>query len=414
MPDIDVRFYLAIFLRRLPYFVTIVVAAAAIAIAAAYMLPRVYRASAKILLEAPQISTELARSTVSTNAIEQLEIIQQQILTRDNLSALADRLDIYGDERDKISDADLVRDMQSRVSFEQLQLDTSRPGEGATIFNVSFDAETPELAAKAVNEISAFILNSNIRARTDRAENTTQFFNNEVIRLGADLKRIEADILKFKNDNMEALPDGLDFRRTKQNAQQERLLLLEREEAELRSRRNSLIRMYDTTGQAAGPGPVSPEQQQLQDLNRALSEQLAIFSETSPNVVALRARIAALQEVLRSRTEVGVDRKTGFSDLDLQLSDIDGRLAFIAKERPAIARDIAELTKEIDATPGNETVLNALERNRTNIQTQYNAAMARLAEASTGEQIETLAKGARFSLLEPATPPERADKSKSS
>jgi len=143
-------------------------------------------------------------------------------------------------------------------------------------------------------------------------------------------------------------------------------------------------------------------------LNRALSEQLAIFSETSPNVVALRARIAALQDVLRSRTAVGVDRKTGFSDLDLQLSDIDGRLSYIAKERPTIARDIAELTKEIDATPGNETVLNALERNRTNIQTQYSAALARLAEASTGEQIETLAKGARFSLLEPATPPERA------
>ena len=192
-----------------------------------------------------------------------------------------------------------------------MQLDTSRPGEGATIFNVSFDAETPELAAKAVNEIVAFILNSNIRARTDRAENTTQFFNNEVIRLGAELKRVEADILKFKNENKDALPDGLDFRRTKQNAQQERLLLLEREEAELRSRRNSLIRMYDTTGQVAGPGPVTPEQQQLQDLNRALSEQLAIFSETSPNVVALRARIAALQEVLRSKTAVGVDRKTG-------------------------------------------------------------------------------------------------------
>ena len=70
--------------------------------------------------------------------------------------------------------------------------------------------------------------------------------------------------------------------------------------------------------------------------------------------------------------------------------------------------EIAQLTKSIDATPGNETVLNSLERNRTNVQTQYNAAIARLAEASTGEQIEVLAKGPRFSLVEPATPPERA------
>ena len=226
--------------------------------------------------------------------------------------------------------------------------------------------------------------------------------------LGAELKRLEADILKFKNENMDALPDGLEFRRTKQSAQQERLLLLEREEADLRSRRNSLVQMYDTTGQVASAAPITLEQQQLQDLNRALSEQLAIFSETSPIVIALRARIAALQDVLRSKQAAGADRKTGFSELDLQLSDIDGRLGFIAKERLSITRDIAELTKAIDATAGNETVLNSLDRNRSNIQTQYNAAVARLAEASTGEQIEILAKGPRFSLVEPATPPERA------
>jgi succinoglycan biosynthesis transport protein ExoP len=408
MVDLDFRFYLTIFLRRLPYFLAIVVMAAAIAVVAAYLLPKVYRASAKILLEAPQISTELARSTVSTNPIEQLEIIQQQIMTRDNLLALASRLKIYGNNPAKISEADAVRDMQSRVGFEQLQLDTSRPGEGATIFNVSFDAETPELAARVVNEIAALILNSNTRVRTDRAENTTRFFNDEVVRLGSELKQVEADILKFKNENKDALPDGLDFRRTKQNAQQERLALLEREEAELRSRRNSLVQTYDATGQVASAAPVTLEQQQLQDLNRALSEQLAIFSETSPNVVALRSRIAALQDRLRSEQTAGGDRKSGLSELDLQLSDIDGRISFIAKERSSITLDIAELTKAIDATPRNETVLNSLERNRANIQTQYNAAIARLAEASTGEQIEVLAKGPRFSLVEPAIPPQYA------
>ena len=103
-------------------------------------------------------------------------------MTRDKLLALADRLGVYGDKPGKISDADVVRDMQSRVGFEKLEMDTSRPGEGATIFNVHFDAGTPELAAKVVNEIVAFVLNSNIRVRTDRAENTTQFFNNEATR----------------------------------------------------------------------------------------------------------------------------------------------------------------------------------------------------------------------------------------
>jgi hypothetical protein len=52
--------------------------------------------------------------------------------------------------------------------------------------------------------------------------------------------------------------------------------------------------------------------------------------------------------------------------------------------------------------------LNSLERKRTNIQAQYTNATAMLAQASTGEQIETASKGGgRFSLVEPAVAPEK-------
>ena len=44
-------------------------------------------------------------------------------------------------------------------------------------------------------------------------------------------------------------------------------------------------------------------------------------------------------------------------------------------------------------------------RGRDNIQAQYNLAVSKLSEAATGEQIELSAKGSRFTLVEPATPP---------
>jgi uncharacterized protein involved in exopolysaccharide biosynthesis len=68
---------------------------------------------------------------------------------------------------------------------------------------------------------------------------------------------------------------------------------------------------------------------------------------------------------------------------------------------------LAALSASSAATPANEIVLNALEREYANEQTLYNAAVARLAEASTGEQIEVRFKGERLSLMEPALPPER-------
>ncbi|MBP1887297.1 GumC family protein [Sinorhizobium mexicanum] len=413
MRDVDLRFYISILWRRLPYVLTITILALAISVLVARALPPVYRASAKILVEAPQIPADLARSTVPTTAVDQFQIIQQQITTREYLLALADKLDFYGNNLsgeklsggEELSSEDIVEDMRSRITFEQL--DSLSAKTGTSIFDVSFEAGEPVLAAKTVNELVAMILRSNQRQRTDRAGDTLRFFDREVARLGSELNRLEADILKFKSKNKDTLPESLDFRRRQQISQQERLTLLEREEAALRSRRSSLTDAYATGTPSAVSGPVTPEQQMLQDLNRALAEQLAIFSENSPNIIALRARIVSLQRGLMSNqaTDTSASKKA-LSGLELQLSDTDQRLEIIGREKTAITQSIADLTQSIVATPASETALNSLERNRLNVQTQYNAAIARRAEALIGEQIELRSDGGRFSLLEPASPPQ--------
>jgi hypothetical protein len=48
-------------------------------------------------------------------------------------------------------------------------------------------------------------------------------------------------------------------------------------------------------------------------------------------------------------------------------------------------------------------------RDHQNLQAQYDAAIARLADASTGQQIELLLKGERLSVIEQAVPPQTAE-----
>ncbi len=401
MADLDLRFYLAIFLRRLPYFIAIVVAVTAIGAAAAVMMPRTYRAEATILFEAPQIPELAARGPSPVNALEQLQVVRQRVTTRENLLALADRTNVYGDARADLSDSEIARDMQERLHFDQVQ--TDERGAGATVFNVTFDDGKPELAAEVVNEFVSLILDRNTRLRAGRAQGATQFFSDEAARLVAELRRAEDRILKFKNGHGDSLPDGLEFRRARQGALQERLVTLEREEADLRFRKADL-----SAGRSEGSAPLAPEQQQLLDLNRALSEQLSVFTEDSPNVVALRERIARLQERMQSGSDGDVGRNSGdISPLGLQVAEIGERIRLIRNEKEAIAGQVERLTRSIEATPSTETALSALERDRDNVQAQYNSAVARLAEATTGEQIELLSKGPQFSLVEAATPPEK-------
>ena len=407
----DIRFYFFVFARRLPQILAIAATIAALGIVVICLLPSKYRASAEILVEAPQISATLAPSTVPNNAVEQLGIYQQEITTREHLLELASRFHVFGSKRAEMSEYQIVRTMRDRTTFDLVS--NASNGSGATVFSVSFEDPDPKIAAAIVNEFVSLILQKNRRVRNGRAEETLAFFSSEVSRLNDELKKQDAEILKFENENRDALPDSLDSRRVQQSTAQQRLQMLEWEEAGLRNRRNSLIEMYQSTGDTGPAAVLTPEQQTLQDLKRTLADQLVVFSETSPNIVALKARIADMQKSIRqgvtteSRTTETMKTKAAPSQLDLQLSDIDERLEFIGKERVSINQALASLARTIAATPTNETALNAMERTRQNTQSQYAAAVERYAAASTGKEIEADAKGERFSVVEPAIAPDR-------
>ncbi|MDB5527020.1 MAG: Lipopolysaccharide biosynthesis chain length determinant protein [Devosia sp.] len=397
---IDFGFYLLLFRRRLPLFLVTAVLAGAAFMMAVLLWPPTYQATAKILVESPQIPTDLAKSTVPTSAGEQFQIIQQDLLSRDNLLSLADRIGVYAG-RSEMSRTDMFDDMTRRVSIVPTAIASGDGGPAATVFSISFKADQPKLAADLVNDLVTMILNKDVRLRTERATDTVTFFTEETESLDKRLRELDGRVLAFKNEHINALPDSIDFRRDQQIAQQQRLLLLTQEEASLRKRQTDI--------NTRAPGVVSavassPEEQNLQSLRQSLAQQQSVFAEDSPTIETLRRRIATLEAAMATPAPAGAN--VPLSSRDVELADIKDRLGAIAEERATIETTIADLTKSIDQTPGNETVLNSMQRDHQNLQAQYDAAIARLAEASTGQQIELLLKGERLSLIESALPPQ--------
>jgi polysaccharide biosynthesis transport protein len=407
--NVDLKFYLSIFMRRVPYFVVIVALLSAIGIAVASMLPPVYRSTAAILVESQQIPGDLARSTVPVNPIEQIQIIEQRLMTRANILTLANRFNIYAAQPGVTAD-DIVSDMRSRVTFTPAGGGGNNTP-GATIINVSFSSENPTEAADITNELVTLILQENVSLRTGRAGDTLDFFENEVERLSGEMERLSQRIMEFQSRNDTALPDSLAFRRNQQTLLQERMLQLEREASALQDNRARTVRIYERTGQIAGMTEArSPAEAELADLRRELSRQRVIYAASNPRIRLLESRIAALETEVAEQNALLDDEDEGMSPLDLQLADIDGRLEFIAEEKARMEADLAELEESIQATPANALVLEGLEREYRNVQGQYNAAVERLAAASMGERIEVMSKGERFTLVEPAVAPTSPEK----
>lgn len=404
----DLRFYVSRFLRRIHYFLLIAVLGAVAGISLATMLPPKYLAQARLLVESEQIPDELAASTVQVAAREQLQIIQQRILTRATLLEMANRLSIYRGQqgRDALDPDQIVEDLRSRIRITLPESRGRGSSGGAALVTVSFTADTAPLAATVANDIVTMILNENVQMRTGTSSQTLAFFEEEVRRLDLALAAAGAKILEFKTRNQEALPDGLEFRRTQMASREERLVQLDRDLTRLRERRDRLVTLYETTGQV-GPvadAPQTPEQRQLASMQAELQNLLLVLSPTNPRVTMLQARIAQLEGQVAAQSSGG-NPQAGLSAYQVQLNDIDAEIESIEAEKTRVTEEMAGLQKAIDATPRNAIALEALERDYANIQIQYNQAVSRRASAQTGDLIETLSKGGRISVIEQAVVP---------
>jgi polysaccharide biosynthesis transport protein len=407
MGSLDLKYYMAVFRRRLPYFLVITTLLSAAAITTAYILPPVYESSASMLVEPQQIPGQLAEATAEVNPFEQVQIIEQRLMTRANLYDLAQRLGLYADEPD-LSVGQIIADMRDRIEFIGFEPDpTIKPDTpGAMIIGVSFLAPTPQFAAKGANELVSLILQENVRLRTDRASDTLDFFTGEVERLQAALEAQSKKIAEFKTENVAALPDSMDSRRAQQEREEQRLLDLQREEAALKNQRATLIWVFERTGRASTSVALSPEEEELQSLRSQLLQQQAIYKENSPAIRVLQTRIAALeglvaeQQASRALPDANGEAAKPLTELEVELAPIDEQLRYIAEERATIEKTLAELEASIQATPRNEMALTDLEREFTNLQRQYDGAVAALGQAQVGERIEVLSKGQRFTLIE--------------
>lgn len=410
----DLKFYLALFLRRLPYFLIFVTLGTALGVTLARILPPVYLAEARLVVESEQIPDELAASTVRTEATEQLEIIQQRILTRDRLLEMANRLQIYaaapGGAAGRLAPDEIVEDMRARIRIVTTGGKQIRGPIQATIVTVSFEAPTAALSATVTNEVVTMILQENISMRTTVAGQTLEFFVQEVARLDQELATRGAAILRFKEANKDALPDSLEFRRTQQAAIQERLLQMDRDAAALKDRRTRLVALYESTGrvETVATAVQTPEARQLQALREQLSSALVVLSPGNPKVRILQAQITSLEAVVAGQAAglaPTVAENPALSTYQLQLGDIDGQLVFITTQREQLTPQLDALRISIEATPGNAIALDTLDRDYANTRAQYDQAAANKARAETGDIIEALAKGQRISVIEQAIAP---------
>ena len=277
--------YFAIAKRRLLYlFVPFVVILVLGSLVVAIQRP-LYQAAGKVLVETQDIPADLVRPTITDTANQRIQVIQQRIMTRDNLLEIVKKFGLFPSQQRWMSSSQLLDLMRERTKLKLVDLDLPTQQNNLTIaFTLSFDYENAEIATQVANELLTLVLNEDARNRTNRAAETTKFLEQETKRLQGVVASIEAKITEV---TLKAHPDNPDSDASSQ---------IKQRREELAKERLELVRKS------------------------------SLYSAGHPEVKALKKRIAALETIVSQEPEKSQVSPQGLDVLKLQLTSAEANL----------------------------------------------------------------------------------------
>jgi polysaccharide biosynthesis transport protein len=421
---IDFKYVFRVLRRRFYQFFLPFILLSAVGTAVVMSLPAIYSADAKILVESQQIPDSLVKSTVTALASERLQVIQQRVLTRDNLLTMVDKFSLFSN-RKNLSRTDIVDLMRNRILFQPIdfQLPSAKRNDKlTTAFAIQFDYEDPALVEKVTNELVKFILEEDVRARSSRASDTTKFLQRESQRLSNELSLIQNQISDFKLQNTETLPEKLAFNMSLLERTERTIGDLQKELASNDEQQRLVKLEADFKASNGGLGMADADKsvaKKLADAKLEYSLRKTTLAPTHPEIRMLKNAISVLEKQLNEAPPES--DKTAASNMPLSADAqlYQAKLVSLAEARKVSEaqlakslQDVEKLRSVIIKTPESGAVLSVLERREAALQKDADVMADKYSQAQLGERLEQDQQAEKFQVIEQPVQPQSPSKPK--
>ena len=157
-----------------------------LAVLAASFWPPTYRSSATILIEEQEIPQDMVRSTITSFANQQIQVITQRVMTVKNIMDMVKKFELYSrDEMARRPRMEIAEEFRDAVKLDVISAEvvdprSGRPSQATIAFGLSFEGDDPRKAQQLTNELVSLYLNENLRTRTEKTESTEAFFARRV------------------------------------------------------------------------------------------------------------------------------------------------------------------------------------------------------------------------------------------
>lgn len=439
----------------------------ALAVLCALFWPPTYRSSATILIEEQEIPQDMVRSTITSYASQQIQVITQQVMTMKNIMAMVEKFKLYpDDQQNRLPEMAVVDAVRDAIELDVISADvidprSGRPSEATIAFSLAFENGDPRKAQQVADELVNLYLNENRRNRTEKTESTSGFLRQEAELLDKKLVEIEVQMAEFRRLNKDALPDnyqynvqnlarlesqlinaqarvrGIRNRETELSAQLaqtsryaptvlasgetvladvDRLKALQSEYRKKAALYNAnhpdikkLKREIDTLSATVGhAGDKEDLRRLLKDRKAELDSLQDKYAPDHPDVVAKKRLIEQLEvqlEMSESGESSAKPDSPSYIYLQTQLSSLRMEKADLQQELATLGKQVNQLNQSLLISPSIETEYAKLQRTHATTQEKLLDLRLKLSEAELAGALEQGLKGQRFTLIEPARLP---------
>jgi succinoglycan biosynthesis transport protein ExoP len=381
------------------------------AIVGVSLIPNVYMATTTILVDPQKIPERYVSSTVTSDPNAHLNTLTQQVLSGSRLQEIVDQANLYPALRKKKTREEVLDYIRSKIKIVLKQ----GSEQGLSSFSITYEDEDRWLVAPVANQLASSFIDWNLKVRQQQALVTTQFLSSELDQAQKSLQEQEAALQAFRLQHAGATPDQLDGN----------LQALSRLQAEVQSNIDAISRLDEerillTQQQKQvdvhDPAPLGERGRLLQEKARLDNELVTLhqqYTDTYPDVVNVKERLKSVNARLAAMPETPATAAETY-DPGTQL-----RLRLIAKEidrhtqqQAALQQQIASYQGKVQSVPVLETQLAELTRNYETSRQNYQSLLDKRLSAGMSEDLERKQQAERFTVLDPASTPEKPFKPK--
>ncbi len=391
VPQREVLEYLEVPLRHRWLVIAPVVLCTAAALAAAVVLPKKYRSTTLILVEAEKVPDSFVPNMATDRVAKRLQTVQQEVLSRTRLERVAQELDPY-QTLGKRPLGEIVVMMRDAVTVRV---------KGNDGFYVDYVHRDPRMAQRVTDRLARLFIDETTQAREKQVSEAFEFIDSQLADARRGLEQRETTLREYKERHMGSLPEQTNTSlSTLQRMQLEQQALTE----QIRVGTERVMRLE--AGADPAEGRTAGKSASLSSLRAQLESLRARYTDQHPEVKALRTQIAALEAELGAEAVSQSAALANRSGRVQQLDEARQDLEQLRARRDENTRRMAELQARVEQAPRTEQELANLTRDFQKLNENYLSLLNKRLDAQMAAKLEQRWRGEQFRILDPADVPD--------